>query len=74
MTMRSLSISETFRWHISARRRPVAYSVISMVRCIRFSAESISRATSCWTEYGRQLPGTLGKWNVHREDTAGAAS
>jgi integrase/recombinase XerD len=29
-------ISETLRWHSSARRRPVAYSIISMVRCIRF--------------------------------------
>jgi hypothetical protein len=45
------------------RRRPVAYSIISMVRCIRLLAESISRATSSWSEYGRQSV-ALGKWNV----------
>src|ERR1039458_9565889 len=41
MTMRSLSISETLRWHSSEQRMPVEYSVITMVRRIRFSAESI---------------------------------
>ena len=49
MSVRVLSISATLRWHISARRRPVAYSIIIMVRCIRLLAESISRATSCWS-------------------------
>src|SRR5271157_6222738 len=49
MTIRLLSISNTVRWHNSARRRPVAYSIISMVRCIRLLAASISRATSCWS-------------------------
>ena len=44
MTIRSLSMSTTLRRHSSDRRSPVAYSVINMVRCIRFRAESISRS------------------------------
>ena len=35
--------SETFRWQSSEHRMPVEYSVITMVRRIRFSAESITR-------------------------------
>ena len=40
--MRWLSMSLTFSWHNSARRIPVEYSVISIVRCNRLLAESIS--------------------------------
>ena len=62
--MRVLSISETLRWHISARRRPVAYSIISMVRCIRLPAESMRSCHLLLVKNGRQAPLTLGKWNV----------
>src|SRR6266699_1454273 len=65
MTMRSLSISQTLRWHSSARRRPVAYSIISMVRCIRFCAEAIWRTVEVLREilYGVDI-GTDGVLSV----------
>lgn len=44
--MRSLSMLATFKRHNFARRSPVAYSVMKIVRCIRFLGESISSATS----------------------------
>ena len=66
-------VSETLRWHISARRKPVAYSIIIMVRCIRFPAESISRATSCWSGWSAAAADAWEK-ECHRVNTAGAAS
>jgi hypothetical protein len=35
-----------WRWHISARRKPIAYSIIIMVRCIRFPAESVAAGSA----------------------------
>src|ERR1700756_2805194 len=64
MTIRLLSISETLRWHISARRRPVAYSIISMVRCIRFPGRINKPSYLLLIQYGRQSPLTLGERNV----------
>ena len=60
MTMRSLSISETLRWHSSEQRMPVEYSVITMVRRIRFSAESITRSTSFGLRMTGNCLGRLG--------------
>src|SRR6202035_1481874 len=62
MTMRWLSISQTLRWHSSARRRPVAYSIINMVhQVLRGSNEP---RHFLLTEYCGHPPLTLGKWNV----------
>jgi len=58
ITIRSLSMSATFSWHISERRNPVAYRVMSMARCIRFLADAIS----FWTSSGLRTVGrTLGR-------------
>src|SRR6188472_2922891 len=45
-TIRWLSMSQTFSCRSSLRRRPVPYSVISIVRWYRFFAPAISRRTS----------------------------
>jgi len=42
MSMRVLSMSATWRWHSSARRIPVEYSVINMAQWNRLLAESMS--------------------------------
>src|SRR4029453_4963474 len=60
MSMRRLSMSATCRCRSSAFRMPVEYRTISIVRCDRLSAASITRATSSTLKIWGQPPRGFG--------------